>query len=138
MGNRLAHLRVRRVQGGDYPVNARSEHVAVLAELGREAVARRISSPCRASASLAKTPIKFASTGWPHLPPPSHLPAIADNTPSRLILSRTRDHGIDLSPLGLPGLVLDPRAGVHSAVLSTASASPSSHVHLGLDEGLPT
>lgn len=52
--------------------------------------------------------------------PPRHLWNIAANTPSRLILSRTRDHGIDLGPVGLPGLVLDPRAGVHTAVLAAA------------------
>ncbi len=34
--------------------------------------------------------------------PPFHLQNIAANTPTRLILSRTRSHGIDLSPVGLP------------------------------------
>jgi hypothetical protein len=52
--------------------------------------------------------------------PPRHLRNIAGNTPPRLILSRTRDHGIDLGPLGLPGLVLDPRVGVHIAILAAA------------------
>jgi hypothetical protein len=52
--------------------------------------------------------------------PPLHLQHIAANTPARLILSRTRSYGIDLSPLGLPGLVLDPRVGVHIAVLAVA------------------
>ncbi|HEX9359228.1 MAG TPA: hypothetical protein VF933_36140 [Streptosporangiaceae bacterium] len=52
--------------------------------------------------------------------PPFHLQNIAANTPTRLILSRTRSHGIDLSPVGLPGLVLDPRVGVHIAVLAAA------------------
>ncbi|MFD5572771.1 hypothetical protein [Streptomyces cadmiisoli] len=51
---------------------------------------------------------------------PGHLLAIAQNVPERLILSRTRDHGISLAPLGLDGLVLDPRAGVHIAVLAAA------------------
>ncbi len=53
--------------------------------------------------------------------PPRHLQDIAANTPVRLILSRTRDYGIDLSRVGLPGLVLDPRAGIHIAVLTVAS-----------------
>jgi hypothetical protein len=53
---------------------------------------------------------------------PQHLRNIAANAPARLILSRARDHGIDLSPLGLAGLVLDPRAGVHVTVLAAARA----------------
>jgi hypothetical protein len=52
--------------------------------------------------------------------PPGHLLTIAENVPERLILSRTRDHGISLAPLGLDGLVLDPRAGLHIAVLAAA------------------
>ena len=52
--------------------------------------------------------------------PPLHLQNIAANTPTRLILSRTRSYGIELSPVGLPGLVLDPRVGVHVAVLAAA------------------
>jgi hypothetical protein len=52
---------------------------------------------------------------------PEHLLTIAQNVPERLILSRTRDHGISLAPLGLDGLVLDPRAGVHIAVLAAAA-----------------
>ncbi|GAA2509409.1 hypothetical protein GCM10010406_52310 [Streptomyces thermolineatus] len=55
--------------------------------------------------------------------PPGHLLTIAENVPQRLILSRTRDHGISLAPLGLDGLVLDPRAGVHIAVLAAAARS---------------
>ncbi|MBB1252552.1 hypothetical protein H3146_04070 [Streptomyces sp. OF3] len=53
--------------------------------------------------------------------PPRHLLTIAQHVPERLILSRTRDHGISLAPLGLDGLVLDPRAGVHIAVLAAAT-----------------
>lgn len=53
--------------------------------------------------------------------PPGHLLTIAGNVPERLILSRTRDHGISLAPLGLDGLVLDPRAGLHIAVLAAAA-----------------
>ncbi|MFJ8546340.1 hypothetical protein ACIRFH_30940 [Streptomyces sp. NPDC093586] len=53
--------------------------------------------------------------------PPAHLLTIAQNVPQRLILSRTRDHGISLAPLGLDGLVLDPRAGIHIAVLAAAA-----------------
>ncbi|OEJ21476.1 hypothetical protein AS594_38660 [Streptomyces agglomeratus] len=54
---------------------------------------------------------------------PGHLLTIAHNVPKRLILSRTRDHGISLAPLGLNGLVLDPRTGVHIAVLAAAARS---------------
>ncbi|MEU9503171.1 hypothetical protein [Streptomyces sp. NPDC048196] len=54
---------------------------------------------------------------------PGHLLSVAQNVPERLILSRTRDHGISLAPLGLDGLVLDPRAGVHIAVLAAAAQS---------------
>lgn len=53
---------------------------------------------------------------------PLHLRNIASNVPTRLILARTRAHGISLKPLGLPGLVLDPRAGLHAAALSAARA----------------
>ncbi|MFE7330871.1 hypothetical protein ACFU8W_39240 [Streptomyces sp. NPDC057565] len=55
--------------------------------------------------------------------PPGHLLTIAQNVPQRLILSRTRDRGISLAPLGLDNLVLDPRAGVHIAVLAAAARS---------------
>lgn len=64
-------------------------------------------------------------TGRIHTPfrnPARHLRGIAGNVPARIILSRTRDHGIDLGPVGLPGLVLDPRAGLHAAALVTARA----------------
>lgn len=52
---------------------------------------------------------------------PAHLLNIADNTPRLLVLSRTRDHGVSLAPLGLEGMVLDPRAGLHVAVLAAAA-----------------
>ncbi|WP_327073975.1 hypothetical protein OG196_24395 [Kitasatospora purpeofusca] len=55
-----------------------------------------------------------------HRQQPKHLQHTAGNVAERLILSRTRDHGIDLSPLGLNGLVLDPRVGVHATVLAAA------------------
>ncbi|MER5757692.1 hypothetical protein [Streptomyces sp. NPDC002082] len=55
-----------------------------------------------------------------HSRPPRHLLNIATNVPQRLILSRTRSHGIDLGPMGLPGLVLDPRAALHVTVLAAA------------------
>lgn len=54
--------------------------------------------------------------------PPLHLRDIAANVPSRLILSRTRDHGIDLGPIGLRGLVLDPRAGIHITAHAVAAS----------------
>ena len=56
--------------------------------------------------------------------PPAHLLTVAGNVPGRLILSRTRDHGISLAPIGLDGLVLDPRAGLHIAVLAAAARYP--------------
>lgn len=46
--------------------------------------------------------------------------AITGEAPSRLVLSRTRDYGISLDALGLPGLVLDPRAGIHVTALAVA------------------
>ncbi|BAJ26893.1 MULTISPECIES: hypothetical protein [Kitasatospora] len=55
-----------------------------------------------------------------HRRQPKHLQHTAGAAAGRLILSRTRDHGIDLAPLGLHGLVLDPRAGVHVTVLTAA------------------
>ena len=55
-----------------------------------------------------------------HRQQPKHLQNTTANAPARLILSRPRDHGIDLSPLGLPGLVLDPRLGLHVTILATA------------------
>ncbi|GAA4115459.1 hypothetical protein [Streptomyces hundungensis] len=51
---------------------------------------------------------------------PDHLLHIARNVPRLLVLSRTRAHGVDLAPLGLEGMVLDPRAGLHVAVLAAA------------------
>ncbi|MGH3830274.1 MAG: hypothetical protein ACRDRS_07435 [Pseudonocardiaceae bacterium] len=53
---------------------------------------------------------------------PLHLQEVAGNTPARLILSRTREYGIDLGSLGLPGLVLDARAGIHITVLAAVRA----------------
>ncbi|MFI6152170.1 hypothetical protein ACIBCA_05715 [Kitasatospora sp. NPDC051170] len=55
-----------------------------------------------------------------HRQQPRHLQNTAGNVTQRLILTRTRDHGIDLSPLGLAGLVLDPRVGIHATVLAAA------------------
>ncbi|RPE36211.1 hypothetical protein EDD38_4580 [Kitasatospora cineracea] len=51
---------------------------------------------------------------------PDHLRRTVGDADRRLLLSRTRDHGIDLGPLGLDGLVLDPRAGLHATVLAAA------------------
>lgn len=55
-----------------------------------------------------------------HRAQPKHLQNTASNISNRLILSRTRDHGIDLAPLGLPDLVLDPRVGIHATALTAA------------------
>lgn len=55
-----------------------------------------------------------------HRAQPRHLQNTAASTSGRLIISRTRDHGINLSPVGLPGLALDPRVGVHATVLTAA------------------
>ncbi|MEJ8653597.1 hypothetical protein WKI65_37535 [Streptomyces sp. MS1.AVA.3] len=52
---------------------------------------------------------------------PAHLVNIAHNAPRRLLLSRTRTHGISLGPLGLDDMVLDPRLGLHLAVLAAAA-----------------
>ncbi|WP_064744262.1 hypothetical protein [Actinomadura oligospora] len=72
--------------------------------------------------------------------PPAHLIGVAAHVPDPLILSRTRAHGVGLEDVGLPGLVLDPRAGVHVTVLAaarkigagtavmTATAVPIAHV----------
>ncbi len=57
---------------------------------------------------------------------PMHLFSIAQHAPRLLVLSRTRDHGVDLVPLGLEGMVLDPRAGLHVAVLAAAAESRTS------------
>jgi hypothetical protein len=72
--------------------------------------------------------------------PPAHLIGVAADVPDPLILSRTRAHGVGLEGVGLPGLVLDPRAGVHVTVLAAArrvgagvavmaaTASPIAHI----------
>ncbi|WP_432003939.1 hypothetical protein [Streptomyces sioyaensis] len=53
---------------------------------------------------------------------PAHLVNVAQNAPQRLLLSRTRACGISLGPLGLDdGMVLDPRLGLHLAVLAAAA-----------------
>ncbi|MER5302147.1 hypothetical protein ABT039_22190 [Streptomyces lasiicapitis] len=52
---------------------------------------------------------------------PTHLLNIARNVPDPLVLCRSRDHGVSLAPLGLDGMVLDPRAGLHVAVLAAAA-----------------
>ncbi|TQN32214.1 hypothetical protein FHX37_2164 [Haloactinospora alba] len=65
-------------------------------------------------------------TGWPVLDHAEvygtgrvrHLKTNAAHAPERLVLSRTRGHGIGLDGLGLPGLVLDPRAAVHVTTLA--------------------
>ena len=51
---------------------------------------------------------------------PAHLQHTAGHVPARLLLSRTRDYGISLEPLGLAGFVLDPRAGLHATVMAAA------------------
>ncbi|NUV88528.1 hypothetical protein G6W61_20315 [Streptomyces sp. KAI-26] len=58
---------------------------------------------------------------------PAHLLSIAHNAPRPLVLSRTRDHGVCLAPLGLEGMVLDPRAGLHIAVLAAAAERAAAH-----------
>ncbi|MEV7470898.1 hypothetical protein AB0O20_30990 [Streptomyces kronopolitis] len=53
---------------------------------------------------------------------PAHLVNLAQSAPQRLLLSRTRACGISLGPLGLDAsLVLDPRLGLHLAVLAAAA-----------------
>ncbi|MEK2488246.1 hypothetical protein WN990_01665 [Kitasatospora purpeofusca] len=58
-----------------------------------------------------------------HRQQPKHLQHTASNVAGCLILSRTRDHGVDLSPFGLNGLVLDPRVGIHATVLAAVRRS---------------
>lgn len=55
-----------------------------------------------------------------HRQRPKHLQHNVGKVDRQLLLSRTRDHGIQLAPLGLDGLVLDPRVGVHVTVLAAA------------------
>lgn len=55
-----------------------------------------------------------------HRAQPKHLQNTAGSVSSRLIISCTRAHGIVLAPLDLPGLVLDPRVGVHATALAAA------------------
>ncbi|MFC5147619.1 hypothetical protein [Streptomyces aureoversilis] len=64
---------------------------------------------------LDRADIHSCRRAWPR-----HLQNTAGNVSSRLIISRTREHGVDLAPFGLPGLVLDPRVGVHATVLAAA------------------
>ncbi|MFD6095248.1 hypothetical protein ACFVWN_00315 [Nocardiopsis flavescens] len=59
---------------------------------------------------------------------PRHLEAVVGQVPRRLLLSRTRTHGIRLAPFGLDGLVLDPRTGVHVAVLAAARSTGAHEV----------
>ncbi|WP_244229933.1 hypothetical protein [Kitasatospora albolonga] len=58
---------------------------------------------------------------------PAHLLNMARNVPRSLVLSRTRDHGVCLASLGLEGMVLDPRAGLHIAVLAAAIERGAAH-----------
>lgn len=67
--------------------------------------------------------------------PQRHLRGIAGNAPQRLILSRDRHHGIDLDPVGLPGLVLDPRTGLHVTVLAIARAREAETVVMPITVG---
>lgn len=64
--------------------------------------------------------------------PPAHVQTIAGHVPARLILSRTRDHGIDLEALGLTGLVLDPRVGLHVTALAAAHTADAPNVAMTL------
>ncbi|GAA3487620.1 hypothetical protein [Streptomyces cremeus] len=53
--------------------------------------------------------------------PPAHLLNTAHDVPPLLVLSRTRGHGVSLKTLGLEGMALDPRAGLHVTVLAAAA-----------------
>ena len=57
-----------------------------------------------------------------------HVDAMSAQVPRCLLLSRTRSHGIRLDPLGLDGLVLDPRTGLHVTVLSAARKAGAAEV----------
>jgi hypothetical protein len=67
--------------------------------------------------------------------PQRHLRGIAEAAPIRLILSRDREHGIDLAPVGLPGLVLDPRAGLHATALAVGLARRADTVVMPITVG---
>ncbi|MCK9921998.1 hypothetical protein MXD61_08895 [Frankia sp. AgPm24] len=58
----------------------------------------------------------------------AHLRGIAGHVPATLLLSRSRDRGLDLGPIGLPGLVLDPRAGLHVTALAAGRTRGAAHV----------
>ncbi|WDZ88916.1 hypothetical protein [Nocardiopsis sp. HUAS JQ3] len=63
-----------------------------------------------------------------HRKRPRHLEAVLRQTPRRLLLSRTRAHGIRLDALGLDGLALDPRTGLHVTVLAAARSAGAAEV----------
>ncbi|GAA1440031.1 hypothetical protein [Nocardiopsis tropica] len=56
-----------------------------------------------------------------HRRPARHLEAILGQAPRRLLLSRTRAHGIGLDALGLEGV--DPRTGLHVTVLAAVRSA---------------
>ncbi|MCO8303624.1 hypothetical protein [Streptomyces sp. RKCA744] len=89
---------------------------------GNETLLARPRRVLVAERALDRPALDFNDVHAHHKRAPVHLRNIAGNVPARLILSRTRDHGISLEPLGLPEMVLDPRAGLHIAVLAAARA----------------
>ncbi|MFI0773041.1 hypothetical protein ACH4TQ_50765 [Streptomyces sp. NPDC021218] len=89
---------------------------------GNETLLARPRRVLVAERALGRPALDVSDVHAHHRRAPVHLRNIAGNVPARLILSRTRDHGISLGPVGLPEMVLDPRAGLHIAVLAAARA----------------
>jgi hypothetical protein len=69
---------------------------------------------------------------------PIHLQHTAGQVPARLLLSRTRDYGISLEPLGLAGFVLDPRAGLHATVMTAARIARAEQAVMPVTENART
>lgn len=65
---------------------------------------------------------------------PQHLHNMVSSGPPRLLLSRTRDYGIGLAPLGLPGLVVDPRVALHITVIAAARRFPCTTAVMTISE----
>lgn len=88
---RCAHM----TSSGGHPCRACGHTVS------RAHATRHLVVECDRAAALLDVAHLYAL----HRRAPLHLRSIAGNTPARLILSRTRDHGIALDPLGLPDFI---------------------------------
>ncbi len=70
-----------------------------------------------------------------HRRQPKHLQTTARTFARRLILSRIRDYGIDLSPIGLRGRILDPRVGLHTTAITAARRQDAHTSVMTVSEG---